>query len=83
MSGDSSCADHNIAWKTRDGLNLDNVPGGINPVSGDDNIVYDTVVDPITGHTSSTNGWGHPACSVAATAIGNDLPVDFPLGLNP
>ena len=42
VSGDSSCADHNIAWRTRDTLNLDNVPGG---VSGDpvrkDNIVYD------------------------------------------
>src|SRR5579864_7992881 len=32
VSGDSSCADHNIAWKTRHGLGLDWVPGG---VSGD------------------------------------------------
>ena len=42
VSGDSSCADHNIAWRTRHTLNLDFVPGG---VSGDaarpDNIVYD------------------------------------------
>src|SRR5271165_7384102 len=42
VSGDSSCADHNIAWKTRNALKLDFVPGG---VSGDasrpDNIVYD------------------------------------------
>src|SRR6185369_12579366 len=42
VSGDSSCADHNIAWRTRHGLNLDFVPSG---VSGDaarpDNIVYD------------------------------------------
>src|SRR5688572_28859890 len=42
VSGDSSCADHNIAWKTRNTLLLDYVPGG---VSGDanrpDTIVYD------------------------------------------
>ena len=42
VSGDSSCADHNIAWRTRNNLNLDYVPAG---VSGDDdrpdNIVYD------------------------------------------
>lgn len=41
VSGDSSCADHNIAWRTRNLLGLDYVPGG---VSGDkshpDNIVY-------------------------------------------
>src|SRR3954470_10755665 len=42
VSGDSSCADHNIAWKARNYLNLDYVAAG---VSGDahrpDNIVYD------------------------------------------
>src|SRR6267154_6023863 len=42
VSGDSSCADHNIGWKTRHTLLLDYVPAG---VSGDamrrDNIVYD------------------------------------------
>jgi uncharacterized protein GlcG (DUF336 family) len=83
VSGDSSCADHNIAWKTRHGLNLDNLPGGVNPVTADDNIVYDTAVDPATGHTTSPSGWGHPDCSAAATAIGNALPADFPVGPNP
>jgi len=42
VSGDSSCADHNIGWRTRQALGLDYVPKG---VSGDpkrpDNIVYD------------------------------------------
>src|ERR1700732_2562277 len=42
VSGDSSCADHNIAWRTRHTLGLDYVPPG---ESGDssrpDNIVYD------------------------------------------
>ncbi|MGA7318101.1 MAG: heme-binding protein, partial [Silvibacterium sp.] len=29
VSGDSSCADHNIAWRTRHTLNLDFVPAGV------------------------------------------------------
>ena len=29
VSGDTSCADHNVAWRTRDGLGMDNVPAGI------------------------------------------------------
>jgi len=33
VSGDSSCADHNIAWRTRHTLNLDFVPGGVGPKS--------------------------------------------------
>ena len=31
VSGDSSCADHNISWRTRHTLNLDFVPAGVNP----------------------------------------------------
>ena len=76
VSGDSSCADHNIAWRTRSTLQLDHVPGG---VSGDptrpDNIVYD--ITPQAGQMpgTSTSGWGHPACSPAATLIAAGLPV--------
>ncbi len=69
-SGDTSCADHNIAWRLRDRLGLDYVPAGVAP-TGDDNIIYDTVVDPATGHTVSAGGFGHPACpfgEVAANA---------------
>ena len=76
VSGDSSCADHNIAWRTRHTLNLDFLPGG---VSGDasrpDNIVYDIVTLPGRSTGVSTAGWGHPACSPAATAIAASLPV--------
>lgn len=70
VSGDSSCADHNISWRTRHSLNLDFVPSG---VSGDathpDNIVYD--ITQATGLMigTSANGWGHPACSSTATSI--------------
>ena len=38
VSGDSSCADHHIAWKIRDIVGLDNVSGGVS-ATGDDNIV--------------------------------------------
>lgn len=63
VSGDSSCADHNIAWKTRQALGLDHVPGGVNTNHTDDNIVYDIV------NGVSASGWGHPSCSDAAKAI--------------
>jgi uncharacterized protein GlcG (DUF336 family) len=75
VSGDSSCADHNIAWRTRSQLNLDYVPAG---VSGDsvrkDNIVYD--ITPQSGQMPgvSASGWGHPVCSAAATTIAASLP---------
>ena len=75
VSGDSSCADHNIAWRTRHTLNLDFVPGG---VSGDparpDNIVNDITPQPGQMPGLSAGGWGHPACSAAATAIAAALP---------
>ena len=73
LSGDSSCADHNIAWKLRHALNLDTIPGGVSG-TGDDNIVYD-----IAGGASSS-GWGHAECAPAATGIGNDLPATHPVG---
>jgi uncharacterized protein GlcG (DUF336 family) len=75
VSGDSSCADHNIAWRTRHALGLDHVPGG---VSGDaarpDNIVYDITPQPGQQEGVSASGWGHPACSAAATAAAASLP---------
>jgi uncharacterized protein GlcG (DUF336 family) len=75
VSGDSSCADHNIAWRTRHTLKLDYVPGG---VSGDtthpDNIVYDITNAPGHGIGVSASGWGHPACSADATSIASQLP---------
>ena len=70
VSGDSSCADHNIAWRTRSTLRLDWVPAG---VSGDssrpDNIVFDIA------NGASAGGWGHPRCSAAAAEVAAGLPV--------
>lgn len=75
VSGDSSCADHNIAWRTRHNLTLDYVPAG---VSGDatrpDNIVYDITNPAGFPIGVSAGGWGHPVCSPAATTIAAGLP---------
>jgi uncharacterized protein GlcG (DUF336 family) len=67
VSGDTSCADHNIAWRARHGLNLDFVPAGVAAAfAGDaahpDNIVFD--ITPQAGQMPgvSATGWGHPHC---------------------
>lgn len=76
VSGDSSCADHNIAWRTRNNLGLDYVPAG---VSGDaerpDNIVFD-LMDDAGGNPASDGGFGHPHCidATAEDAIASALP---------
>jgi uncharacterized protein GlcG (DUF336 family) len=80
VSGDSSCADHNIAWKTRFNLNFDNIPGGV--VAGTDNATYDITLNA-SGHPVSASGWGQPACDPAATPITAGLPVSHPVGPNP
>ena len=77
LSGDSSCADHVIAWRVRHALILDYVPGGVDPASGTDNIVFD-----IDGSGHSASGWGHPSCPpdpAAVIAIGNALPTTDPV----
>lgn len=52
VSGDSSCADHNIAWRVRSTLELDFVPAGVGP-GGVDQIAF-------------TGGWSQPHCKDAA-----------------
>jgi uncharacterized protein GlcG (DUF336 family) len=77
LSGDSSCADHVIAWRVRHALVLDYVPAGVDPASGTDNIVFD-----IDGSGHSASGWGHPSCPpdpAAVIAIGNALPTTDPV----
>lgn len=82
LSGDTSCADHNIAWRVRDALTLDKVPAGVagavgaNPV-GKDNIIFD--INPTTG--KSVGGFGHPTClsAVADSTRGTNLPTTYPL----
>jgi uncharacterized protein GlcG (DUF336 family) len=56
VSGDSSCADHNVAWRVRGLLGLGTVPGGVS-ANNDDGMVYD-----LTPGGTSQSGWGHPDC---------------------
>ena len=60
VSGDTSCADHFIAWRVRNILGLDHM-AGVGGVSGDpqrpDNIVFD-----IGANGQSAGGFGHPKC---------------------
>jgi uncharacterized protein GlcG (DUF336 family) len=83
LSGDTSCADHNIAWRVRHALNMDNVPAGVAPAvgvnpPGKDNIIFD--IDPATG--LSAGGFGHPTClgGAADSTFGTNLPTTYPLG---
>jgi len=65
VSGDTSCADHMIGWRTRANLSLDQL-SGVGGVSGDatrpDNIVYDITANPDGGTGVSADGFGHPEC---------------------
>ena len=65
VSGDTSCTDHMVAWRTRHALNLDSL-AGVAGVSGDsahpDNIVFDITPNPYGGVGISAGGFGHPTC---------------------
>lgn len=70
VSGDTSCSDHNIAWRTRRNLNLDHlagvIPGVAQLFAGDashpDNIIFDITPNPGGGTGNSSTGFGHPTC---------------------
>ncbi|MGH9905345.1 MAG: heme-binding protein [Pyrinomonadaceae bacterium] len=62
-SGDTSCADHNIAWRIRAILNLDHVPAGVNAdLQRPDNIIFDIIPNPSGGIGISPSNFGHPTC---------------------
>jgi uncharacterized protein GlcG (DUF336 family) len=66
VSGDTSCADHFIAWRIRSLLNLDHLADTF-AVSGDvarpDNIVFDFAPNATGGpNSASAGGFGHPKC---------------------
>lgn len=70
VSGDTSCSDHNVAWRTRHNLNLDHllgiVPGVAQLFAGDtshpDNIIFDITPNAAGGTGASATGFGHPTC---------------------
>jgi uncharacterized protein GlcG (DUF336 family) len=73
VSGDTSCADHNISWRSRHTLVLDYVPAGVS-ANVDDNINYIGIV----ANPSLANDFSHPICKIAGvdhvSAISASLP---------
>jgi uncharacterized protein GlcG (DUF336 family) len=68
VSGDSSCADHNIAWRTRHNLNLDYVSNGV-AADNTDQIIYD-----VNESGKSRNGFGHVTCAGTEKTVATHLP---------
>lgn len=85
VSGDTSCADHNVAWRIRAAFKLDynvmanntDAIGGVR--QGTDAMIVDrngalgTVPDTTGVASASPSSWGHPLCSQASYAIGNAI----------
>jgi uncharacterized protein GlcG (DUF336 family) len=71
LSGDTSCADHVMAWKVRHQLGLDAVPYGVSS-SHDDNMIEDIK------NGQSASGYGHPQCKPPSPMI-QDLPKKYPV----
>lgn len=89
VSGDTSCADHNIAWRVRHALGLDHmaasdslpaVSGPASLFAGDatrpDNIIFDIAPNINGGTGISKSGFGHPTC--LNTAGSSALPAVVP-----
>ena len=82
VSGDTSCTDHMIAWRTRHNLGLDylltaGIAGPASLFAGDskhpDNIIFDIVANspggPVGNNGTSVTGFGHPTCLNNPTAL--------------
>jgi len=67
VSGDSSCADHNVAWRVRAALKLDQVPAG---VAGErkDALIYD-----LNHENKSASGFGHAKCPGTEADVGAEI----------
>lgn len=67
VSGDTSCADHNIAWRLRHSLAMDFVPAGVAPTKNDQ-IIYDV------SSGKSSGGFGHVSCGGKEEGVVASLP---------
>ena len=67
ISGDTSCADHNVAWRVRHALGLDHVPSGVSS-DHNDAIIYDMLPDK-----TSASGYGHPQCGGREAEIAEQI----------
>ena len=77
VSGDTSCTDHIVAWKTRHALNFDDVPGGVGALN------TDNMINDLNLPAANQSGFGHPTCDTTATTTTAGLPTNFPVGPNP
>lgn len=67
VSGDTSCGDHNVAWRVRHALGLDHVPGG--PTNKhNDAIIYD-----VMPNGKSKSGFGHPTCGHKEAQVAKEI----------
>ena len=71
VSGDTSCADHNVAWRVRQALGLDKVPAGPGPDHNDE-IIYD-----VTPGMPSPSGFGHPQCKGSEAEVAQQIHAGF------
>jgi uncharacterized protein GlcG (DUF336 family) len=71
VSGDTSCADHNVAWRVRQALKLGRVPAGVSPAKNDA-IIYDLAPDK-----TSASGYGHPICKGKETEVAEQTQAGF------
>lgn len=89
VSGDTSCADHNIAYRTRAALSLDYVPAGVGDPAHKDNAIYDITpqgggdLAPGTGQMPgvSASGFGHASChgyNTDGNAVDTGLALSLP-----
>lgn len=76
VSGDSSCADHNIAWRVRNALALDYVIAGVS-ADKNDQIIYDL------NNGVSKGGFGHPVCGGTENKVAITLPAPAKLTVTP
>ncbi|HTT82288.1 MAG TPA: heme-binding protein [Rhizomicrobium sp.] len=67
VSGDTSCADHNVAWRVRKHLGLDRVPAGIT-AANNDAIIYD-----IGMMGKSSSGYGHPVSGLKEDDVAREI----------
>jgi uncharacterized protein GlcG (DUF336 family) len=67
ISGDTSCGDHNVAWRVRAALELEKVPGGVTD-KANDAIIYD-----LDAGGKSGSGYGHPKCGHREDAVAKEI----------
>jgi uncharacterized protein GlcG (DUF336 family) len=72
VSGDTSCADHIIAWRVRDALGIDHIPGGVGDGGTTDNLILSNPPTP--------NSFEHPSCGFGEDPIIVNLAGNFPIG---